>query len=360
MATDNKSQLALSVVVPTYNRAEILRDTLRHLAEQELDPASYEVVVIDDGSTDHTRAVVEEWVSRAPFRLRYQYQTNHGPGHAYNRGMEAAEAPILLLTGDDMFMASQALKAHLAMHRVHPEQEVAVFGPAALSPTLDQSVFLRKFDRTKSNAFAGLRELPYYRFWACNISAKREFVLRYGAFPEEIGRGGRIAHQDVELGYQLSLAGLRILYSPDAIAYHHQVMTYDQACQISYLRGVSFGELRERVGQPEIAVAYHVWAISTLRDHLRVWFGPRRRYVSPSDRNPALLLGRYLIRGLAFNALTIRLLWRPLVERAERHPAIARLMRDSIYRGLVAYHFFRGYRESRTWTGVAAAQGKQA
>lgn len=81
MAGHMNGQLVLSVVLATYNRAEILRETLQHLANQELDPASFEVIVIDDGSPDHTRAVVAEWINKAPFSLTYLHHSNHGPGY---------------------------------------------------------------------------------------------------------------------------------------------------------------------------------------------------------------------------------------------------------------------------------------
>jgi glycosyltransferase involved in cell wall biosynthesis len=70
----------ISVVMATFNRAETLKETIRHLAEQDLDPASHEVIVIDDGSRDNTREVVEAWMRDAPFRLRYLNHSNHGPG----------------------------------------------------------------------------------------------------------------------------------------------------------------------------------------------------------------------------------------------------------------------------------------
>src|SRR5216684_4744505 len=115
MAESTNSQPKLSVVMATYNRAETLRETLRHLAEQELDPADYEVIVVDDGSPDDTRAVVEEWVPRAPFRLTYLHHENHGPGYTQNRGLEVAQAPLVLLMADDILMSPPALPAHLAM-----------------------------------------------------------------------------------------------------------------------------------------------------------------------------------------------------------------------------------------------------
>jgi glycosyltransferase involved in cell wall biosynthesis len=358
-SSDNK--LKLSVVMATYNRAETIRETLRHLAEQELDPAEYEVIVVDDGSPDHTGAVVEQWRTRAPFRLTYLRHENHGPGYTQNRGLEVANAPIVLLMADDIFMSPQALRAHLDMHEAHPGEEVAALGRVEQSPALAElSVFLSKLDRMRFADFAGSQEVPYYRFWACNISVKREFVLRHGPFREECGRAGPGSHEDSELGYRLSYAGLRILYQPDALGFHHHIMTLDQMCRRAHVQGMNFVDFREQVGQPEIAVIYHVWDVTTVRDHLRVWFGPRRHYVPLSDRNPALLLGRYLLRGLAFNRLTIPLFWRPLADRAERVPALANFMRPAFYRGLIAYHFFRGYREGRTCTGAPAEQLRQA
>jgi len=359
VATVN-NKLKISIIMATCNRAETIPETFHHLAEQELDSGSYELIVIDDGSSDNTRAVIEEWIPRLPFRVRHLHHSNHGPGYSQNRGLEIAGAPLVLLMADDIFMSRQTLKMHVSMHEAHPEQEVAVFGLVKQSPTLDGSVFLRTWDPFGFRALAGLRELPYYRFGACNVSAKREFVMRYGPFRDQRGRGGPLAHEDAELGYQLSRGGLRILFCPEALGWHHHITTLEGACRKAYQQGLNFGDFRDRVGQPEIAVAYHVLDFSTLRDHLRVWFGPRRRYVSPPDRNPVMLLGRYVLRTLAFNSLTVPLFWKPLLERAEHDPAVARIVRASFYRGLTAFYFRRGYREGRTWIEAPATPATQA
>jgi glycosyltransferase involved in cell wall biosynthesis len=339
------NQPALSVVMPSYNRAETIRETLRHLADQELDPATYEVIVVVDGSTDDTKAVLEEAAARAPFALRCLYQSNHGPGYAQNRGLEVAKAPIVLVMADDIMMTPQSLRAHLEMHQAHPGEEVAVLGRVEQSPTLDQSVFLRKWDQMRFSRFAGLEELPYYRFWACNVSVKREFVLRHGPFRDQKGRGGYNAHEDPELGYRLSRAGMRLLYCPDALGFHHHVMTFAQACRKSYNLGVNFGEFQQLVPEPEIAVAYHVLTWRTLPDHVRALFGPRRRHLPAADRNPAALLLRHLLRALLFNTWSVRGVWEPLVGQAEKNPAVARLMNRQLYRGVLFHHFLRGCRD---------------
>jgi glycosyltransferase involved in cell wall biosynthesis len=352
--------LRLSVVMATYNRAETIRETLRHLADQSLDPTQYEVIVIDDGSPDHTRVVVDEWMDRAPFKLTYLHHANRGPGYTENRGLEAARAPVVLLMADDIFMAHDTLAAHLAMHDANPEPEVAVLGRVEQSPTLDGNLFLRTWDPFRFTAFAGQTELPYYRFWACNISVKRDFVMRYGPFREQRGRAGAAAHEDPELGYRLSRGGLRILYAPAALGHHHHIVTFEQACKRAYMQGLNFPDFRDQVGQPEIAVAYHVFGPSTLRDHLQIWFGPRRRFVGPAERNPLRLLARYALRDLAFNFITVPLLWQTMLARAERNPMLARLVRANFYHGVIAHHFFRGCREGRAWTPAAQTAPRRA
>ena len=335
----------LSVVMATFNRAETIRMTLARLADQTLDPASYEVIVVDDGSPDNTREVAEEWLAKANFRMRYIHHGNHGPGYTQNRGIEVAEAPIVLLMADDILMTPGALAAHLAVHEAHPAAEVAVLGQVLQSPKLDQSVFLRHWDPFRFGALAGKIELPYYRFWACNISAKRDFLMRYGPFSEHKGRGGAAAHEDPELGYKLHQGGLRILYGPEALGYHHHVVTLEGAARRRYMQGLNFGEFRRLSPAPEIPVAYHVLSWSTLRDHFRALFGPRRAYLEAEDRRITTLLARHLARALVFNRLTVTLLWEPLLHRAENNQFLAGKVSSEMYRGLLFHHFLRGVRD---------------
>jgi glycosyltransferase involved in cell wall biosynthesis len=338
--------LKLSVVMATYNRAGTIARTLAHLADQTLDPASYEVIVVDDGSADNTREVVAEWRAKAPFRMRYLYHPNRGPGYTQNRGLEAAQAPIVLLMADDIFMTRDALAAHLRVHETYPEPEVAVLGRVLQSPELTGSVFLRKWDAFRFSAFSGQKTVPYYRFWACNISAKHDFVMRHGPFREHRGRAGAAAHEDPQLGYQLHLAGLRILYSPDALGYHFHVVSLEGACRRRYMQGLNFDEFRQFAPAPEIPVAYHVLNRSTIADHVRALFGPRRIYLDSADRNVFQLFLKYSIWAILFNELTLGAVWEPLLNRAERNRFLAALASSWMYRGLLFVYFRRGVRDA--------------
>lgn len=335
----------LSVVLSTYRRAETVPRTLRHLAHQDLDPSLYEVIVMDDGSPDETQAVVEAMLPTLPFRASYHRHDNQGPGYTQNRGIERALAPVVLLMADDIFMAPQALREHLEMHRRNPDKRVAVLGKVVQSPDLDQSVFLTKWDPFRFNEIEGQAELPAYRFWAMNISCKREFLVENGMYLEHRGRGGPSALEDLELGVRLKDRGLRLLYSHGALGYHHHVVSLDQAVRRWYERGLNYGEFRKHAPWPELTVWFHVLDRHTFREYAAVLRGPNS--FSGREKSLAWHLLRHAARVLSFNAATTRFFWRPLFDLGERNPAVARLLTPKMYRAYLYYQFLRGVSDAR-------------
>ncbi|MEU4746093.1 glycosyltransferase family 2 protein, partial [Actinosynnema sp. NPDC023658] len=113
-------QPRISVVIPTYNRAEQLRRTLDSLTDQTLPPDDYEVVVADDGSTDDTRAVVHTYEHR--LNLRYHHQPDQGRhvAHARNAGARLATAPVLAFLDSGTLAGPDFTRAHTAAHTHHP------------------------------------------------------------------------------------------------------------------------------------------------------------------------------------------------------------------------------------------------
>jgi len=335
----------ISVVMATYNRAETLKSTLDHLARQTLPPSDFEVIVVDDGSPDDTEQVVAARRPSLPFSLTYLRHANRGPGYTQNRGLREARAPVVCLMADDILLAPGALKAHVEAHERFGEPSVAVLGKVMQSPELNQSVFLRKWDPFKFRDLDGLSELPYFFFWACNISFKREFMLAHGMFRDEKGRAGAAAHEDVELGYRLSRHGLRIRYCGDAFGHHYHIENLDGACRRAYERGLNWGDFRDHVDDPEISVRYHVFNRRTLNDY--IWTFRHGEAQLGADRNPFLLLGRIALRTLLFNTATVKTFWLPLARAAERNAAIAMLMHRQLYRGVISFHFFKGVAHGR-------------
>src|SRR3954471_11488525 len=89
-----------SIIIPTYNRADELRETIRSIAKLNVD-GEWELLVVDNKSPDHTRAVVEQQRSSFPALLRYLFEPEQGRYAALNTGIRAARGKIIATTDDD-------------------------------------------------------------------------------------------------------------------------------------------------------------------------------------------------------------------------------------------------------------------
>jgi glycosyltransferase involved in cell wall biosynthesis len=119
----------LSVVVSTYNRADVLPRALESLISQDLDPGRYEIVVVDNNSTDQTRHVVESFGGRSP-NVQYVFEARQGIAYGRNTGIRTAGAPIIAFTDDDVRVSGNWAATILAVMAAHPE--VACIGGKVL------------------------------------------------------------------------------------------------------------------------------------------------------------------------------------------------------------------------------------
>ena len=110
----------LSVVITTYNRADVLPLALESLLTQDLDPARYEIIVVDNNSTDGTRQVVESFAGRSS-EVRYVFEPRQGISFGRNAGIRAAVAPIVAFTDDDVRVARDWATTILTVLAGHPE-----------------------------------------------------------------------------------------------------------------------------------------------------------------------------------------------------------------------------------------------
>ncbi len=334
----------ISVVIASYNRKDILPITLQCLSRQTLDPEEFEVILVDDGSTDGTEETVKRLEGQLPYDFTYLRHPNSGICYTQNRGIRAARAPLVCLIADDIHMSPQALSQHLKDHRDNPEQHVAILGKVVQSPELPQTVFLKQWDPFRFRELGGHREVPCFLFFACNVSFKREFMLEKGMFNEELVKDGAYAHEDVELGYRLERHGMKLLYNPSALAYHYHCVSLEHAMRTAFNKGLSWVKFREEVGEPELTVRYHVLHPSYLRDYGILFTG--RHNLMGMDRSPVRLAINQMLRIMAFNNLTVPLFWIPIMKAAEKNSLLARLMHTQMYRCVISHFFHKGVARS--------------
>lgn len=235
----------VSVIIPTYNRCSLLQKVLAALLEQKLEPTVFEVIVIDDGSTDGTPQLVEFLIGSTPVSLTYKRQENLGPGAARNRGIELARGEHILFLDDDVIADRMLLQEHLRYHRLHPGPNEAVFGNVPLAPWIPDTYRNRAHywvSKWEQIADHDVVDWPY--FVTANISLKRRFLLDEGLFFDEAFPFA--AYEDTELGYRAAQHGVRIFYNKQAIGYHHMILEFDQIIKRAYQNGQALAMLHQK------------------------------------------------------------------------------------------------------------------
>nr|MCU0396174.1 glycosyltransferase family 2 protein [Chitinophagaceae bacterium] len=113
---------ALSVVICTYNRQKFIGACLACLAQQTLSPSDWEVIVVDNASTDGTDGIVQAFISQHPgLPFRYVHEAQKGLSYARNRGIAEAAAPIITFIDDDAEAVPHFAATILAFMQQHPE-----------------------------------------------------------------------------------------------------------------------------------------------------------------------------------------------------------------------------------------------
>ena len=201
----------LSIVIPTYNRAESLRACLDSLSRQTQSVADYEVIVVVDGSTDGTREMLAHL--SLPYPLHTLWQSNSGQTEARNRGIAAAKGRYVLFLDDDIVAGPELVAEHLRAQREHGG--VAAIGQLETVPQQGADGFARCMAEWLNDHYArlnaGTRAPAFRDCYSGNLSVPLAALHELGGFALDLR-----SSFDVELGYRLAQYGLSFVYLPRA------------------------------------------------------------------------------------------------------------------------------------------------
>lgn len=224
----------ISVVIPTYNRLDTLAHVIPTLLAQDLPAERYELLVCDSNSTDGTREYLAGISEQHP-NVRHLPGAYTGRAMARNAGISAAQGEVVLFNDSDILASPDLLSQHLNHHR--EERNLAVVGLEVQVKDLDDYAFKRDHPEERGFLHKPTRkQLPWLYFLTGNASVRRDDLLRVGSFDESFTGYG---HEDLELGYRLEKAGIRILYEPNAVNYHCQDVPHDDQKEKMKLAGRS-------------------------------------------------------------------------------------------------------------------------
>ena len=219
----------ITVVLCTYNRAQSLSTALETAAAQIMpNEVQWEVLVVDNNSSDSTPKVVEQFESRYPGRFRYLFEPQPGKSHALNSGIRAARGAILAFMDDDVRADASWLNNLTAPFenaqwagvggRILPDESFSPPPWLALKGQKEKYALapLALFDLGEKSC--ELFEAPF----GTNMAYRKEMFEKYGNFRADLGPrpGSEIRNEDTEFGDRLLAAGENLLYQPAAVVYH--------------------------------------------------------------------------------------------------------------------------------------------
>lgn len=236
----NKS---VTIIIPTYNRKDVLEKCLAALSNQTYPKNNYEIIVIDDGSFDGTEIMMKSYSDDFPCPLKYFRQENKGPAAARNVGIKNASGQIILFTGDDIIAQPNFIEEHMKWHELYPQNNTSVLGLITWSTDIVITPFMYwlenggpQFHYWKIKDKKEVDSKDY--FYTSNISLKKNFLLESNHFFDE--DFPYAAYEDIELGTRLKQQGLLLKYNKNAVGYHHHFTSLESFCQ----RMIKVGESR--------------------------------------------------------------------------------------------------------------------
>jgi glycosyltransferase involved in cell wall biosynthesis len=220
----------LSVVIPTYNRLPILQKCLRALERQRLEApiSNYEVVVVDDGSTDETVQWLLHNGGEVP-HVRLVQQDHGGPAEGRNRGVDYARGDVIVFIDSDLVVTEDFLISHARRleQTWHERGDRLCFTYGAVINTAN-------FDDPTSEPHK-LRDLSWAYFATGNVAIDREVLERSGLFDTRFRLYG---WEDLELGERLRRMGVVLVRCPEAVGYHwHPALSLEQVPRLIAVEG---------------------------------------------------------------------------------------------------------------------------
>lgn len=224
------SQVSISLIIPTHNRARLLVDALDSVARSRevASPARIEVIVVDNNSSDDTPDIVKQRSERGfPFQLRYVLETRQGVSHARNRGITEGQGSLIAFMDDDQRM--HELYIARLPHEIEATKADCIGGPNSyynsdghdlpdwLQPLLENE---GQYDCGPEVKVLGPDERMLI---GGNMVFRKPVLQEIGGYNVNLGRRGKglLGGEEYEIQERLFAAGYRIVYSPHLIQYHY-------------------------------------------------------------------------------------------------------------------------------------------
>lgn len=231
-----------TIVIPTYNRAHLLDHTLYALTKINNTKHTFEIIVVDDGSTDNTKDIVSRYKCLLDLKYFFQIDCGFRVAKARNIGIENAQGDIIIFLDCGILFSSYSIERHIRNH-IEEKNDVAVIGYVVgyddfnenkekIIELIDVDNIDESVDKMIANNLFDMREVLYKELgdnlslwpapwcicWTGNFSVSKKILQKYGGFDETFTSWGG---EDTELGIKLYLKGVQLKLDRKAVGIHY-------------------------------------------------------------------------------------------------------------------------------------------
>jgi glycosyltransferase involved in cell wall biosynthesis len=214
----------------------------------------FEVIFVSNGSSDNTMQALADAQQKYNNLRSFEIAPSGGPAAPRNKGITEATGDIIVILDDDVIPDKDMLIHYTRHHQKYPEQNEAVLGVAYVPEQVKTKPVSLFHEFNYSNLSQG-DEICYTYFWTCNISFKREFMVKHGMFDELY-----LYNEDIVCGYKLAQAGMVLRFEEKAKGQHlHQLKLEDVALKGRFV-GQWIWATAQTTRTPEVLDRYGVLA----------------------------------------------------------------------------------------------------
>lgn len=219
------SKIDVSVIICTYNRAQMLQETLANWLKVKKEEIGIECIVVDNNSNDNTQAVVNGFIEQNPGSIKYVFEPNPGLSFARNRGIQEAGGDVIAFADDDVYFdRNWVVEIYNAFRK---NGEIHCLGGNSIpffengQPDWLTDDLLTIYGSTKSGGNEKIMIYPEHPF-GVNMAFRKTVFDAVGLFNTKLGRIKKslLSDEEKDLFYRIDQKGLKTYYTPNAVIYH--------------------------------------------------------------------------------------------------------------------------------------------
>ena len=234
----------VSIIVPTYNAEKTIKDCIESILS--INYKNYEAIFVDDGSTDNTVSIIEEFACKSK-NIKLVKQKHKGPASARNLGVKMSNGKIIFFTDSDCIVPKNWIREFLKYF--FSDENIGAVG-GSLKPASTSTIY-EIFDQKRREILYGAEKKFVNALPTCNLAVRRDVFNRIGGFDESFKHASA---EDYDLCIRIRMLGYRILYDPNVFVLHYHSQNLRSLLRKAFIHGKEYIKLKRKHKESDFSV----------------------------------------------------------------------------------------------------------